>query len=100
MNTEYNIDPDYNTFKTEILRQHKMIVEDVCQITDYSTINDIPFSTMRNVVVRAITELMKHEKLMYMYTLDETDKLSEHLYNNDRLNNAEYYYTRREKILI
>ena len=98
MNTEYNINPDYNTFKTEIIRQHKMIVEDVCQITDYSTINDIPFITMRNAVCNVITELMKKEKLMYVYTLDETYKLSENLYNNDRLNNAEYYYTRREKI--
>ena len=98
MNTEYNINPDYNTFKTEIIRQHKMIVEDVCQITDYSNINDIPFITMRNTVCNVITELMKKEKLMYVYTLDETYKLSENLYNNDRLNNAEYYYTRREKI--
>jgi len=99
MNTVYNTDPYYNTFKTEIMRQHQMIVEDVCHITDYSTSNEIiPFSTMRNVVVRAITELMKNETIMYVYTLDETDKLSENLYNNDRLNNAEYYYTRREKI--
>ena len=51
------------------MRQHQMIVEDVCQITDYSTSNEIiPFSTMRNVVVRAITELMKkRNNNVYVY---------------------------------
>ena len=99
MNTEFNIEPFYNKFKTEISRQHKIIVEDVCQTTGYNnTIDKIPYVTMRNAVCNAILELMKKETLIYVYTMDETYKLAENLYNNDRLNNAEYYYICREKI--
>ncbi len=98
MNKEFNIKLSYNKFKTEIIRQHKIIVEDICQTTGYNTIDNIPFVTMRNAVCNAIDGFKKKEKLMYMYTMDETYKLAENLCNNDRIYNAEYYYTRREKI--
>jgi|APSaa5957512535_1039671.scaffolds.fasta_scaffold115176_3 hypothetical protein len=101
MNTEFNIEPFYNKFKTEISRQHKIIVEYVCQTTGYNnTIDKIPYDIMRHAICNAIIELMKKETLIYVYTIDETYKLAENLYNNDRLNNVEYYYTRREKIKI
>ena len=56
------------------------------------------FSDIDNLVLKSGDGFKKKEKLMYMYTMDETYKLAENLCNNDRIYNAEYYYTRRVKI--
>jgi hypothetical protein len=78
-------DISYNKYTTEIMLQHNWIVERVCKIMNNSK-EEIPFTIMRATIVKVIDELKRIEELICKYTIDETYKLAENLFNDNRKN--------------
>lgn len=63
------------------MEQHNRIVEEVCKKTKNKKVNS---RLMCETIVKTIDELSRIEEIKCKYTLDETYKLAENLFNDNR----------------